>query len=181
MFRSTYRKLKGTKSKQIISGFWGTLQIWAMTPERVDFQQQSCKDNDYVLDLINPKESNDWSIHFWVSLSFGSCRTKNAVMTLFWSKLFYTCTVMTLFRHNTQPKCTTITLFPYMPLFRHQRVDRKLVKDLSLHKNALKTLSTWPRKTRMAWKLIFGVLTFLELLSKLFLNLNLLKVARDIS
>ena len=43
-------------------------------------------------------------------------------MTLFWSKLFYKCTVMTLFKHNIQPKCATITLFPHMPLFRHQRV-----------------------------------------------------------
>ena len=55
-------------------------------------------------------------------LSFGSCQTKTAVMTLFWSKLFYKCTVMTLFRHNIQPKCATITLFPHMPFFRHQRV-----------------------------------------------------------
>ena len=43
-------------------------------------------------------------------------------MTLFWSKLFYKCTVMTLFKHNIQPKCATITLFPHMPFFRHQRV-----------------------------------------------------------
>ena len=43
-------------------------------------------------------------------------------MTLFWSKLFYKCTVMTFFRHNTQSKCATITLFPHMPLFQHQRV-----------------------------------------------------------
>ena len=118
-------------------------------------------------------------ITFWVS--FRSCQTKTTVMTLFLSKIFYKYAVMTLFRHNTQTKCNTITFTRHMPLFQHQRVDRKLVKDLSLHKNALKTLSTWPRKTRMAWKLIFGVLTFLELLSKLFLNLNLLKVARDIS
>ena len=47
-------------------------------------------------------------------------------MTLFWSKLFYKCTVMTLFRHNTQPKCATITLFPHMPLFRHQRVSYRV-------------------------------------------------------
>ena len=45
-------------------------------------------------------------------------------MTLFWSKLFYKCTVMTLFKHNIQPKCATITLFPHMPFFRHQRVSK---------------------------------------------------------
>ena len=48
-------------------------------------------------------------------------------MTLFWSKLFYKCTVMTLVRHNTQPKCATITLFPHMPLFQHQRVNKKVI------------------------------------------------------
>ena len=59
MFRSTYRKLKGTKSKQIISGFWGTLQTWATTPERVYIQQQNCKDN-YVSDLISHLT---WNFH----------------------------------------------------------------------------------------------------------------------
>ena len=48
-------------------------------------------------------------------------------MTLFWSKLFYKCTVMTLFRHNTQPKCATITLFLHMPFFWYQRVGKVLV------------------------------------------------------
>ena len=61
MFRSTYRKLKGTKSKQIISGFLGTLQIWATTPERVDIQQQSCKDS-YVSDLMWRPEIYFWGI-----------------------------------------------------------------------------------------------------------------------
>ena len=62
----------------------------------------------------------------WVS--FRSCQTKTAVMTLFWSKLFYKGTVMTLFRHNSQPKCATITFFLHMPLFRHQRALRILPK-----------------------------------------------------